>query len=279
MQKVLFVVLALLTNLAFHAQVSISVSENSPNPDAGFDVDFTDKGFLPPRIALQSTSSPAPLAQHVEGMVAYNTTSDGDLLPGLFTNDGTKWVALTPVTYTAGGGIEIIGTVISASGGSVVCPELNTGDSYGGGIIVSTSYPASPCGYLVVPTTDQHAGVVWGCTGTSIPSATFSYHIGAGKDNTKEIVSGCANASFAAKICENHSVTIDNITYSDWFLPSGNELEFIWARRNTIGNFGSTSGEGYWSSSESTANNAFHVNSSWGSNKNNVHRVRCARAF
>ncbi|MFK5959302.1 MAG: hypothetical protein QM495_10615, partial [Lutibacter sp.] len=51
----------------------------------------TNKGFLPPRVALTSTTSASPLAAHVAGMVVYNTATAGDVIPGLYVNNGTAW--------------------------------------------------------------------------------------------------------------------------------------------------------------------------------------------
>jgi len=50
-------------------------------------------------------------------MVVYNTATANDVVPGLYVNDGSKWVALIPVIYTAGDGVEINNNVISTSGG------------------------------------------------------------------------------------------------------------------------------------------------------------------
>lgn len=66
----------------------------APDPSAGLDVNFTTKGLLIPRIALTATTSFLPLASHVAGMVVYNTATTGDVLPGFYFNNGTKWVTI-----------------------------------------------------------------------------------------------------------------------------------------------------------------------------------------
>lgn len=65
-----------------------------PNAAAGLDVNFTDKGLLMPRVALQSTISFAPLSAHVAGMIVYNTATTGDVSPGYYYDNGTKWIPL-----------------------------------------------------------------------------------------------------------------------------------------------------------------------------------------
>ena len=50
--------------------VGINGNESSPDPSAGLDVNFTDKGFLPPRMTTaQRNSIPSP----AEGLMIYNT--------------------------------------------------------------------------------------------------------------------------------------------------------------------------------------------------------------
>ena len=73
-----------------------------PNSAAGLDVNFADKGLLTPRIVLVSTTSSTPMATHVAGIIIYNTATAGDVSPGFYFNDGTKWVALVPKANTSG---------------------------------------------------------------------------------------------------------------------------------------------------------------------------------
>ncbi|MFW0718348.1 hypothetical protein [Pedobacter sp. N23S346] len=65
---------------------------NLPNKDAILELESNDKGFLHVRIALVATINPAPLTAHVAGMMVYNTATSADVTPGIYYNDGTKWV-------------------------------------------------------------------------------------------------------------------------------------------------------------------------------------------
>ncbi|ASK30750.1 hypothetical protein CEY12_11790 [Chryseobacterium sp. T16E-39] len=80
----------------------VGINTTTPNNDAVLDINSSNKGLLPPRVALTATSLPAPLTAHVEGMVVYNTTSVNGLSPGLYLNDGTKWGELSTVSETEG---------------------------------------------------------------------------------------------------------------------------------------------------------------------------------
>jgi hypothetical protein len=64
-----------------------------PNAAAGLDVNFSDKGLLIPRVALTASTSPSPLTLHVAGMLVYNTVTISDVKPGLYFNNGTKWIS------------------------------------------------------------------------------------------------------------------------------------------------------------------------------------------
>jgi len=63
-----------------------------PNTAAGLDVNFADKGLLLPRVALESTTSSVPMAGHIAGMIVYNTVKTGDVSPGYYFDNGTKWI-------------------------------------------------------------------------------------------------------------------------------------------------------------------------------------------
>jgi hypothetical protein len=75
----------------YSQNVGINATGAAPNNAAGLDVDFPDKGILIPRVALTGTESFAPLAGHVAGMIVYNTATTGDVKPGFYYNNGSKW--------------------------------------------------------------------------------------------------------------------------------------------------------------------------------------------
>jgi len=79
-------------NILSISQVKIGKIPALLNADAVVEIEHTTKGLLIPRIALTSTRVAAPLAAHVEGMNVYNSATIGDVSPGNYYNDGTKWV-------------------------------------------------------------------------------------------------------------------------------------------------------------------------------------------
>ena len=92
-----FLFITLIISLSGFAQnVGINTTGNAPNPNAGLDVDFSNKGLLIPRVSLTNTSSFAPLSAHVAGMIVYNTATAGDVKPGFYYSDGSKWITGLP---------------------------------------------------------------------------------------------------------------------------------------------------------------------------------------
>ncbi|WP_395057519.1 hypothetical protein [Flavobacterium sp.] len=89
MTKFLFCFLFLcITNL--YAQVGINTT--SPNESSMLDVFSANKGLLLPRVPLVATTNFSPLLSHVAGMTIYNTATAGDVTPGSYYNNGTKWI-------------------------------------------------------------------------------------------------------------------------------------------------------------------------------------------
>lgn len=90
------IALCLITLGTVSAQVKIdddiSTTDRSPNKNAILDLSSVRRGLLFPRLSLASTISPAPLSQHEHGMVVYNLASQTDIVPGIYYNNGTKWI-------------------------------------------------------------------------------------------------------------------------------------------------------------------------------------------
>jgi hypothetical protein len=62
------------------------------NPDNETQSGNATLGFALPRVRLKNTANPYPLLTHVKGMTVYNTVAEGDVTPGMYVNDGTKWL-------------------------------------------------------------------------------------------------------------------------------------------------------------------------------------------
>jgi len=131
--------------------------------------------------------------------------------------------------------------------------------------------------YLEAAPSDQSISAVWGCE-MSLISGADGTAVGTGEQNTIDIEAGCGTIGTAADICVNLSLG----GYSDWFLPSKDELDLIYENLKVFG-VGGFADSGYWSSSEYAAHSAWLQYFSNGNHnhyfKNNTYRVRAVRAF
>jgi uncharacterized protein (TIGR02145 family) len=146
------------------------------------------------------------------------------------------------------------------------------GQSYGGGIIFYIDGTGQHG--LISATTDQSTNATWGCEGTYINGTSTA--IGTGQANTTRIINGCSSAGIAARICNDLVLN----GFSDWFLPSRDELSQMFLNKNVIGGF---TDEEYWSSSQVSYLQSFSINFNVG-NYSAPHKldplyVRAIRAF
>ncbi|MFM7747686.1 MAG: DUF1566 domain-containing protein, partial [Bacteroidota bacterium] len=93
----------------------------------------------------------------------------------------------------------------------------------------------------------------WGCSGTLIPGTSTT--LGSGSANTDSIVLSCATRPIAASVC---SGLVAN-EYTDWYLPSRDEMQLIYNRLHLQGRGGFGSGW-YWTSSQSGSSTAWALN-------------------
>ena len=124
-------------------------------------------------------------------------------------------------------------------------------------------------------------GYGWGCSQTELSGADGT-SIGTGYQNTIDIVLGCSETPIAA----SEALAYESEGYSDWYLPSYDELLEMY---NTIGNGGLEGNIGdfqnfyYWSSSEYNNNAARAVSFSIGTTdfdgKGDIDKVRVIRSF
>jgi hypothetical protein len=226
----------------------------------------------------------SPVAATFAGATQYTATitltpKTGYTLTGVSENFFTV-AGATTVTNTANSGVV-----------TAVFPEtvLAVGDSYGGGIVAyilqsgDPGYDASVQHGLIATNVDltvHTTGIRW-YNGSYVETGATDTAIGTGQANTTAIVNTQGAGSYAAQLCD----TLVFGGYSDWFLPSKDELKKLWINQNTIGGFSSDyfSYNYYWSSSELNANTAWSLFFQIGDwnlfSKSYRVRVRAVRAF
>jgi hypothetical protein len=228
----------------------------------------------------------APTSDGGSAITAYTATSTPGGGTGTLTQAGSGTITVTGLTngtaytFTVTATNTIGTSTASANSNSVTPAALAIGDLHQGGIIF---YLDANGGGLIAAPTDQSTGAAWGCYGITISGADGTA-IGTGAQNTIDIEAGCTTSGTAADLCAN--LTLGG--YSDWFLPSRDELDFMsqsigQGNAGTSGNVGGFASGVYWSSSESSSSSAwirYFGNGPQGASvKNNTFRVRAVRAF
>ncbi|MBB6372512.1 hypothetical protein [Chryseobacterium shigense] len=81
------------------AKSQVGIGTSNPSNSAVLELNSNNKGLLMNQISLTSTLSATPLAAHTEGIWVYNIATAGtapnDVIPGLYYNDGSKWVLMS----------------------------------------------------------------------------------------------------------------------------------------------------------------------------------------
>jgi len=123
--------------------------------------------------------------------------------------------------------------------------QIMIGDYFSGGIV----FYKYPDGSGMVVSPGDIAMAEWGCYGVNVSALSPAF--GSGQSNTLTMLANSCDG--AAYVCD----TLNYNGYSDWFLPSVDELDSIYVNLNSIGYYNfAHSADPYWSSVEYSANDA-----------------------
>jgi prepilin-type N-terminal cleavage/methylation domain-containing protein len=246
------------------------------------DIYFNDNGVYPSAITAGNTFVGPNSITYMQRVPAPPGVNDGACISDPYTYSSTAPYSVYTLTYCLGGVVQNIGpgSCVAVTGNNCSTPPPVVGDSYGGGIVAylfvngDTGYVAGETHGLIAATSDQSTGVAWGCSGTSITTATA---IGEGNTNTVNIMAGCATAGIAARLCGD----LSSGGYDDWYLPSRYDVGQLYISRVAIG---LVTNADYVSSSQSNASSAYYLYGITGITwdtypKANSKRVRCVRTF
>jgi hypothetical protein len=259
-----FLVAVVLTATTY-AQVGVGTT--TPDASAALDITSTTGGLLVPRMtAVQRDAITSP----AQGLIIFCS----DCASG----EGELQIKLTSSWKNTIGG-DVNGPIV-------------VGDFYQGGVVFyifvdgDTGYVAGETHGLIAAVQDQSSGIRW-YNGSYVTTEATSTALGTGATNTTTIISvqGATETSYAAGLARAYT----GGGYTDWFLPSKDELNKMYLNRATINttaasNSGSDFGSSYyWSSTENDNDNAwmqrfidgFQTNFS----KSAKRDVRAVRAF
>lgn len=100
MTRYIIHIVSLFYTISVFSQTGIGTS--TPNASAKLEISATDKGFLPPRVALTSTATFSPItgtAAAAAGLLIYNTATAGtapnNVVPGYYYWNGTSWIQIS----------------------------------------------------------------------------------------------------------------------------------------------------------------------------------------
>jgi hypothetical protein len=252
-------------------------------------------------ILNQNTTGNAATAIYAGNITATSNTTLTSLpnLNTVGTITAGVWSATTIDVAHGGTGLSTAGLpgqvlTTSATGTLTWTGTHFIGESYGGGIVFYV-YDNAKHG-LIAATSDQILNTRW-YGGSNTNTRARADGVGAGFKNTSIIIAvqsgtytpAYDGAEFAAAVCNEYSVTINGVTYGDWYLPSKHELNLLFLQRAIVGNFPNVSGS-YWSSTEyfrsdlvGSHQSAWHQNFINGFqtyvHKKNQFSVRAIRAF
>ena len=97
---IVFLLVGTLASWQSFAQTGIGTT--TPNASAKLDVSATDRGFLPPRVALTAANAFTPItgtSSAAAGLLVYNTASTGtapnNVIPGYYYWNGSIWIQIS----------------------------------------------------------------------------------------------------------------------------------------------------------------------------------------
>jgi hypothetical protein len=186
MKKSLLILLTVLSQPAF-CQVGIGTS--TPDASAKLDVTASDKGFLPPRVSLTSTTDATTITTPAAGLLVYNTatagSSPGNVTPGYYYYNGTSWSRLS----TAG---SLDGLSDAKSGGTDFSNSLLVGSRSTGTLSAATGNTGLGIG-------------VFGALTSAVANSAIGW------EALKSVTTSCCNNAFGYRALSTNTTGIANI--------------------------------------------------------------------
>ena len=244
----------------------------------------------------------APSSNGGSDITSYTATSSPEGITGTISQSGSGDITVTGLTngtsYTfTVTATNAIGTSVASVASNSVTPStaIAIGDFYQGGVVFyifqsgDTGYIDGETHGLIAAVADQSSGIQW-YNGSYVTTGATGTAVGTGSANTDDIITeqGDTETSYAAGLARAYT----GGGYSDWFLPSKDELNKMYTNKATINTTASANGGSdittsyHWSSSEYEYLNAtkayrqsFNSGDQSAKDKDKTYYVRAVREF
>jgi hypothetical protein len=167
-KRILIIVVTVFCIWQSNAQTGIGTT--TPSASAKLEVAATDKGFLPPRVALSATNVFTPItgtAASAAGLLIYNTATAGsapnNVVPGYYYWNGSAWVQIA-------GGLVIDAT--KSTSFSLAATDNNKLFFISSASTVTVTVPTLPIGFSCQLIQTGTGTITFAGSGTTLNSAS-----------------------------------------------------------------------------------------------------------
>ncbi len=122
---------------SFQMMSQTGIGTTTPHASAKLEVNATDKGFLPPRVTLTSSSDNSTIPNPATGLLVYNTGTNAGLRAGYYYWNGTDWTTIATAS-SPDQMVDYIQASLSANQTLSAAGNVNFNTSSGAGITITS---------------------------------------------------------------------------------------------------------------------------------------------
>ena len=127
----------LLFFITYSTFAQTGIGTTTPHASAKLEVNATDKGFLPPRVTLTSSSDNSTIPNPATGLLVYNTGTNAGLRAGYYYWNGTDWTTIATAS-SPDQMVDYIQASLSANQTLSAAGNVNFNTSSGAGITITS---------------------------------------------------------------------------------------------------------------------------------------------